>query len=378
MTPDKSGKKISLSRKRRILFILAAIFFSLIIAIIACEVALQQWRRYIQNSDHMDPGMIHYDKHLGWRLSANWKGRHIHHDFDVAYSINRHGFRGNFRAKRKHGMKLHAFVGDSFTFGLGVDDDETFVYLLNLQPEQSRIFLNFSIPGFSTDQEALLIEKRVFDFSPDGIFLVVYLMNDLLDNELPYPLQARNAKPFFELTRKGLKLRNIPIPLLTKPEGRVATDLRQAVLGNDMLVEGFVSRQLNHFATFRVLKDALCKPPDLTRRFDIRFENTLRLFSAIINRIERKCREESVKLHLVLMPGRSLIERPKSISAQFQEYFRKKIVEDSKKKGISIIDIASQMQKRHPEQKGRWFHPHEGHLTAEGHRIVADMLEPLL
>jgi hypothetical protein len=29
--------------------------------------------------------------------------------------------------------------------------------------------------------------------------LITYLGNDLFDNQLPFPLQADNAKPFFEL-----------------------------------------------------------------------------------------------------------------------------------------------------------------------------------
>jgi hypothetical protein len=102
--------------------------------------------------------------------------------------------------------------GDSFTFGLGVNDHETFVHLLNARAADGDSYLNFAIPGFSTDQEYLLIRRRVFDFNLSVIVLVTYLGNDLFDNQLPFPLQAHNAKPFFELAGDRLVLKNSPVP----------------------------------------------------------------------------------------------------------------------------------------------------------------------
>ncbi len=80
---------------------------------------------YIEKSNHLDDGMIIYNNFLGWRLAANWQGHHKHYDFNVDYSTNRYGFRGKFKGEAKQKGKTIAFIGDSFTFGLGVNDDET-------------------------------------------------------------------------------------------------------------------------------------------------------------------------------------------------------------------------------------------------------------
>ena len=60
--------------------------------------------------------------------------------------------------------------------------------------------------------------------------------------------------------------------------------------------------------------------------------------------------------------------------AQAQDYLRQQILATSEKMQIDVIDVASSLRERSQTQSGRWFYPHEGHLTAEGHRIVADIL----
>ncbi len=106
-------------------------------SLIAGELFLRFRQNYINKSNTLDQGIIKYDNHVGWRLNPNWKGRHKHHDFDVKYTTNRYGFRGDFmEGSEQTGLK-YAFVGDSFTFSFGVNDHETFVHLLNSQKPQS-------------------------------------------------------------------------------------------------------------------------------------------------------------------------------------------------------------------------------------------------
>ena len=78
------------------------------------------------------------------------------------------------------------------------------------------------------------------------------------------------------------------------------------------------------------------------------------------------------------MPGRSYIERLNSASSQFQHYLRGEIVENSEKMNIDVIDLATLLRERYKAKPGKWFYPHEGHLTAEGHRAVSDILLPIL
>jgi len=367
-----------LSRKKRSLFTAVIISVSLLISLFAGELFLRYRRDYIKKSDHLDPDLILYDKRLGWKLAPNWKGRHRHYDFDVRYETNSYGFRGRFNLKRNQKGLRCAIVGDSFTFSLGVNDEDTFVQRLNSRQHPNNTYLNFGVPGFSTDQEYLLIQDRVLYFSPDAIFLIVYLGNDLFDNELPFPLQASHGKPYFELTPQGLKLKNTPVPIKSKPKWQSKKDLTRIVLGDDFLRGGLIARYLGRYEIFRLLKLYLYKPSDSHSRFGIRFDHAVRLFTAIVDGIRDACIEKGVILSLILMPGKSFIERPGSLSEQYQDYLRREIVRDCKKMKINVIDLATLLRERYRKQPGKWFYPNEGHLTAEGHRIVADILAPFM
>ena len=240
---------------------------------------------------------------------------------------------------------------------------------LNSQEIEGNTYLNFGVPGFSTDQEFLLVRDRVVGFYPDHILLVVYLGNDLFDNELPFPLQANHAKPYFELMSDGLMLRNTPVPLTEKPKGQVGSDLTRIVLEENYIADGFVAQRLNKLALFRLLKLKLSKSSETLVQFDSRFDEAVDLFSAIIDQMRNVCIQKEATLSLLLMPGKSFVEMSESPSAQFQDYFRKEIMKNGKRLNVTVVDLASQLRELYNKgTENNWFHPNEGHLTAEGHR----------
>ena len=351
---------------------------SILIILSACELILRIKLHYISSSEHLDDGLVLYERLLGWKLAPNWHGQHKHYDFNVNYKINANGFRNNFNIEKDRQKPLFAFVGDSFTFSFGVNDDETFIHLLNSSEPQTNRYVNFGIPGYSTDQESLLIQNRILGFSPDVIFLVVYLANDLFDNELPFPLQAKHAKPYFELISNKLILKNTPVPLKEKPNDQANKDLSSMIFGNNYRVNGFITKQLERFELFRLLKLTLSKPQKASLQFHGRFVYVIDLFNAIIDRTFKACTKKGAKLNLILMPGRSFVENPDSPSAQFQNYFRKSIVTNKKKIKVGVIDLAIMMRELYQKKSGKWFHPNEGHLTVNGQKVVADILYPII
>jgi hypothetical protein len=86
-------------------------------------------------------------------------------------------------------------------------------------------------------------------------------------------------------------------------------------------------------------------------------------------------REIEADLTIALLPGSSLINRPESLSAQYQEYLRKKLVAELEgTSDIAVIDLATRMQTAPKNKKEQWYFPYEGHLTPLGHRHVAEDL----
>ena len=368
-----------ISKSKQAVFISILVLSGLALTLIAGELILRYYKQPVRTWDALDPGLIIYDKYLGWKLAPRWHGQHQNPAFKVRYSTNPYGFRGQFETRSDSQGNHYAFVGDSFTFGIGVNDDETFVQNLNSGATPGDLYLNFAVPGFSTDQEYILIKEKVSDSLSDVIVLVTYLGNDLFDNLLPFPLQANRAKPYFELSGNKLVLNNSPVPFETKPERLAAVDLNRVVMGDTPQQQGFLMRRLNNIELFKLARHYVVPDDkDLFPLFENRFKKTLQLFTALLKRIHITCEQYDTELLLVLMPGRSLVERQGSQSAQFQDFFRLRITEISKELHIRALDLATYLKQHYRKNRKQLFYPNEGHLNAEGHRVTADFLRTRL
>jgi hypothetical protein len=88
-------------------------------------------------------------------------------------------------SKPKETLRI-ALMGDSFTFGWGVREEESFASLLEALLSKTIVgkkieVLNFGIPGYSTFQEVALYKELASKFSPDlALFFVV-------DNDFGFP-----------------------------------------------------------------------------------------------------------------------------------------------------------------------------------------------
>ncbi len=102
---------------------------------------------------------------------------------NVPVRINSCGMRGpEVDVSRPDKTYRIAFLGDSFTFGWGVNEDEAFpeVTAKILQKKFPNIHveaLNFGVPGYSTFQEVALFKDKALDFKPDAV-VVYFVQND--------------------------------------------------------------------------------------------------------------------------------------------------------------------------------------------------------
>ena len=148
------------------------------------------------------------------------------------------------------------------------------------------------MPGYSTDQEYLLVKERVVYFQPDVILLVVYLANDLFDNTLPYPLQADNAKPYFENTDQGLTLCNQPVPREKKPPNHprnLGFFVQGACGKNDSLMQ----RRLEKFEVFRLANRLRSNAKIPSAEFAQRFKKPLDRFQEILHDLFRFAKQST-------------------------------------------------------------------------------------
>lgn len=103
---------------------------------------------------------------------------------DVNVKTNSFGFRGPEISKIKAENTYRIiFLGDSFAFGWGVDEDKTFVRVMEKELNTSNKFgkkvevLNFGVPGYSTFQEYELFKEQALQFNPDAV-IIYFVEND--------------------------------------------------------------------------------------------------------------------------------------------------------------------------------------------------------
>jgi lysophospholipase L1-like esterase len=121
------------------------------------------------------------DPALGWRLRTA----------DLAYGesgiplrINSHGFRDQEWLPADSGQEFDlriAVLGDSVTFGAGVEECERWTDILEESiraetPQRATIVMNFGLPGYTLEQMAQCYEHVVRPYKPD---LVLLVLNDI-------------------------------------------------------------------------------------------------------------------------------------------------------------------------------------------------------
>lgn len=84
---------------------------------------------------------------------------------------------------KSSGVVRIALLGDSFAFGWGVRQEESFAAVLERElstiigPDRRVEVINLGVPGYSTFQEVARLEEIGLDFQPD-LILVYFIVND--------------------------------------------------------------------------------------------------------------------------------------------------------------------------------------------------------
>ncbi|MFC1807384.1 SGNH/GDSL hydrolase family protein [Candidatus Omnitrophota bacterium] len=110
----------------------------------------------------------------GLKLKPNFSGDVVRDEFNIKFRINSLGFRGE-EIGAKSGYRI-VCLGDSMTFGYGVNDDETFTKILGDRLNKETI--NIGVLGYDIDRYFLLFEDVVLPLKPDLLIVFFAVTND--------------------------------------------------------------------------------------------------------------------------------------------------------------------------------------------------------
>ncbi|MGA8831826.1 MAG: SGNH/GDSL hydrolase family protein [Desulfomonilaceae bacterium] len=323
----------------RIVSVNLAVFLALALALIF--VAEMGLRHFIPGADHS--GMMRLTSTpIAYEMIPNL---YIVRE-GVKIRTNSDGFRDSeFKDNSKPGKFVIAVLGDSFTFGQGVSQSETFPVilqkLLNRSNNADRFRVwNLGVSGYNTEQEAYQLQHFVLDRKPNWV-VVGYNINDV---------EPIGVDP--SLVRKEEKSQESSIGRLAK------------YIENDLLITQFVKQRIgnlirlfdpNWYASSYV-QDTVNQylAPDGAWRKEV---------SVLLEKMKTECDSRGVGFTVALLPA----------MLDFKNYPFKKgndvILEFCRNNKIDCIDTLSYF--KNEKFMSLWVSSMDPHPNAQAQRIYA-------
>lgn len=306
--------------RRRLLFALASTVASLIVAEVGLRVAAKLAGR-VRGLD--------YHAEYGWKMIPNVEKRGFLWGGEALSRVNSAGWRDDeFSLDPDPARPRVAVVGDSFTFGVGIDHGERFTERMEARGLD---VLNFGVNSSGTDQQLRYLEEEVLAYRPSVVVMVTFLGNDLED--IRFERKRSWPKPYYDLVDGELRL--------VKPRADALLALR--------------TRSYLAELGFRVLEKAFDRdrvaPPWESR-------DTVPLYVALVARARDVARGKGARflvalVHPTPLDGREAAVRAGLRAARVETFDTRELFEGRQDGGLYL---------------------HDGHWSARGHAVFATAL----
>ena len=255
------------------------------------------------------------------------------------------GFRSNGSVPRGSGG-LILVVGDSFTFGDEVDDDET--WPAYLQKLAGRPVLNGGVFAYGVDQ-AVLRAQLVMDAHDPAVVIVAFVGDDVNRTEFS---RYRAWKPYFEVIDGQLALRNSLVPRGPPPIPRFST--MRSVLGYSFLASAVLRRIARSWWYFGPIKKVHSQGSEVV--------------VLLLRQLDRQAQEHDRRFLAVALPTAGRIGNNARIPG---------IVAAARAAGVDVLDLVPEFEQRTPSAQADLFLP-GGHYTNAMNAWVASRVRDQL
>jgi hypothetical protein len=235
---SKIENPLGWSKRKRRAVKLSLLFLSLAFALGVCEAALRV-------AGYSFPTFYTTDELRGFALRPGAEGWYRKEGGSYV-RVNSDGLRDREHERAKPaGVLRVAVVGDSYAEALQVPAEQAFWRVLEAELARCPALagrrveaINFGISGYSTAQQLLTVEQKVFDYAPDLVLLAFTTNNDVSDNSRA--LKRVDEMPYFVLRDGRLLLddsfrRSRPFRLRQSAPARLAVWIRD----NSRVVQAF-------------------------------------------------------------------------------------------------------------------------------------------
>lgn len=330
-----------------------------------------------------NPSFYHYDETLGSVCKPNTEGIFASSEFTTHVKINSKGLRDReYNYNKPDGIKRIVVLGDSTTWGIGVEDEERFTEVLEDSLLKDVQVINMGVSGYGNDQELLTLKSEGVKYDPDLVIVVFSFGNDVSDN------MNSAGKPMFVLNVDNeLILTNVPVSRKSN-----ATDKQ-----NNLFVsfQRFFQKHSHtyHFAFNRLMTNPIGKNLLVTllaklglteeygRWYNL-FSNTYtpelqygwNLTEAILKEIDVIAKENNAKTLIVLSTLQFQVYDDGIMTHDFNISKPNDILVDfGKENNIPALDLLPEFRK-HAENGEQLHFYKDGHWNANGHKLAAELI----
>ena len=329
------------------------------------------------------------DGALGFTLRPGVQVRHVDRDFAVTVSVNALGGRGPDRsASKTPGTARILLLGDSFAFGWGVEQEESFGAVVErrlterLGPVE---VLSVAVPGYSTDQHYIYLRMRGLELRPDLVLLATS-ENDLTELSLNrltvdgqrFPVRVEPMWRIIDATGR-MRYLGSGRPALPRPPWPGEAWLQDHTL-------------LYHWLRFRLAKASAAvtvrrarptppewlarepdraiagvSPDDLQRALAVSPAFQLRYHLRLVEAMEREVEARGIPLRRLLVAHSGETQPADPVLARLHA--------ECAARGDRCLDSARVVPAAAP---GEFTFAHDPHWNREGHRRIGEALADLL
>ena len=375
-------KTVNSARKGTFLLalVLCSVSVTLLIGELVVRTFMPEW------SDQWK--MWRLDPIYAFGLQPNVRNATVHglsKEFAFQFSTNAEGLRMDYdlSVRKSPGSRRIIFVGDSFTFGYGVQQKEVFSGELQrlLDPDRRRIeIINAGFAGgFTLDTEYLFTREVAAKWNPDLVLVGVCLSNDLDDLDITT----------WRISDGGLasvgKKNSMNVPLWIKESG----------LAN-LLVKGVWPRIQDLLARAEALQarqepNSVCSLPEEPYRAPSPQRRVSSVPPALNPSAENWSAEEKAEwvakawahdadakrygLKLLFIPDREEVQGTYSEEKiRRLQFIRSVFSKAATSEGLEILDPTLDMRRRWCQTGESFYFDVDGHWNAKGHRFIAAWL----
>lgn len=349
------------ARIRGILINVAIMFLSTVLTLLLMELIITLFfQQKILKTAIPKAFYINYDSEIGWVNKKNSVGdyQYVYSDKPIYVRINEHGMRGvSVSVDKPVDNKRVLILGDSNTFGYGLQEEDIFATRLSKRLPSNYQVLNLGVFGYGTDQSLLLFEREGIKFRPD-IVVLAFSAGDASDNM--NSINTGSSKPYFKLVNNSLVLKNSPVPIdsIYRKNESQESAIKNALYNHSNLYRFIFNRLVatNIFAPQSV--------QEMTK------EEGLSTTVAIISLLNDVCRRNGCQLAVLFISHEELVAVQSKIGMEVGYYpIIKRSLESL---GIPYIDPTQELVNHYSRGEDVFLKNDPVHINTLGNEIVAN------